>query len=341
MSNASPWIVGRRFDLAFFIGSAGLGFAILAFNWVIPTYATLLLCALVSICLDQVHVWHTFTRTYFDLAEFRRARFFYIATIVAVFCIFAGTWMAGASYALSLILYASLWHQTKQHYGFVRLYDRRRPGSHLGRWDTWLDNVCLFGGILAPVLYLFRHQGLGEIDRALLYPHVPVNVALAALALVGVAFVAMAGREIYRYARFREVALQKFLLISAAAGLVLAAAALESHLIVVAVAITSFHAVQYIAITWVYNRNKYARGPSRDNPITSRFVHARRWWLFYALGILYGTFTALGQRVDLLVPLAYTFTGVHFVVDARIWKVKYCPDVRQYVGPIARSPKAA
>ena len=326
----SPWIHGPGFDLTFFVGSGLIGFLILSVNAIIPSYATLLLCATVSICLDQVHNWHGWSRTYFDKTEFARARAFYVGTIVVVFVIFVGACLAGVSYALSLVLYGALWHQSKQHYGFVRIYDRRRPHSSLGRWDSWLDNLCLFGGILAPILYVFRLDSLGELDRALIYPHVPVQVALAALSVVGVGFLAMVVREVYRYRRFGEVALQKCLVISMAAALVFGSALLGSELIVILVAVTSFHATQYIAITWLYNRNKYAEGFDRSNRVTSSLIKGK-WWIFYALGILYGTFTALLQRVDLLVPLAYTFAGVHYVVDARIWKVKYCPDLKQHL----------
>jgi len=323
----SPWIAGPLFDLTFFIGSGLLGFVILLVNFLIPSYASLLLCALVSICLDQVHNFHTFSRTYFDLAEFRRARLFYVSTIVVVLLVFVGVWIAGMSYALSLVVYGAVWHQTKQHYGFVRIYDRRRPASGLGRLDTWLDNFCLFGGVVAGMLYVFRLDQLGELDKSLIYPHVPVGIAYAGFALLGAGFLAMGAREVHRFLRFGEVAGQKCLVILMAVGLVTGAALLESSLIVMLVAVTSFHATQYIAITWLYNRNKYAEGFRPDNPITSRLVH-RGWWLYYAFGILYGTCTALMQRVDLLVPVAYTFAGVHYVVDARIWKVKYCPDLR-------------
>lgn len=330
----SPWIHGPGFDLAFFIGSGLLGFVILGVNALIPGYATLLLCALVSICLDQVHNWHTFSRTYFDLAEFRRARFFYVATIVVVFGVFLAVWMAGVEYALSLVIYGAVWHQTKQHYGFVRIYHYKRHASHLGRWDTWLDNFCLFGGVVAPMLYVFRLDHLGELDRPLVYPHVPVAIAKVALYTVGAGFALMVLREAYRWRRFGEVALQKCLVIAMAAGLVFGAILLESELIVILVAVTSFHATQYIAITWLYNRNKYAEGVDRDNPITSRLIN-RKWWIYYALGILYGTFTATIQRWDWLIPLAYTFAGVHYVVDARIWKMKYCPDLKDNLRPVA------
>ncbi|MGQ0613230.1 MAG: hypothetical protein ACT4PV_05775 [Planctomycetaceae bacterium] len=333
----SPWIVGPRFDLTFFIGSGLLGFLVLGVRALIPAYATLLLCALISICLDQVHVFHTFTRTYLDRTEFGRARRFYVLTAVVVFLTFTGAALLGMGYALSLILYASAWHQAKQHYGFVKLYDRRRPASSLGAWDTWIDNFCLFGGIFSPVLYIFRLQDLGEVDRRLLTPHVPVPWAMAVMGVVAVGFLAMAFREIYRHWRFGEIAWQKCLVIVMASGLVLAAAALATELIVILVAITSFHATQYIAITWLYNRNKYAEGFSPENPVTSRLVQKRWRWLYFATGIIYGAIVVGLQRVDLLVPLAYTMTGVHFVVDARIWKVKYCPDIRAHL----RAPSSA
>jgi hypothetical protein len=332
----SPWIAGPAFDLTFFIGSGLLGFFILGVNALIPSGMTLLLCAVVSICLDQVHNFHTFSRTYFDLAEFRRARFFYVATVVVVFAVFLGVWFAGMSYALSLVIYAAVWHQTKQHYGFVRIYDKRRPQSQLGRWDSWLDNFCLFGGILAPILYVFRLDHLGELDRPLVYPHVPVQVAYASLGLIGAGFVAMAVREAVRLRRFGEVAIQKCLVIFMAVAPVAGAAMLESQLIVILVAVTSFHATQYIAITWLYNRNKYAEGFEEapdENPFTSKLIRQKKWWIFYACGIFYGVFTASIQRWDLLVPVAYTFAGVHYVVDARIWKIKYCPDLKKNLRP--------
>jgi len=37
---------------------------------------------------------------------------------------------------------------------------------------------------------------------------------------------------------------------------------------------------------------------------------------------------------SLCLSLAYTFAGVHYVVDARIWKVKYCPDLKVNLRPV-------
>lgn len=337
-SRPSPWIVGPRFDLTFFLGSALPGFLILAVHTALPYTGVLLLCALVSMCVDQTHVLHTITRTYLDRKEFGRAPRFYLVTVAAVFAVLLGACIAGVGYALSLVLYASAWHQTKQHYGFLRLYDRRRPHSGLGRLDSWIDNFCLFGGILAGVLYIFRIPGLGEVEKPLVYPHIPAAISLQGMGLVGAGFVAMASREVYRWMRFREVAWQKCLLVALAVGLVWTAALTATQLIVILVAVTSFHAVQYIAITWLYNRNKYASGVAPENPLTSRLVQPRWVWMYFALGIIYGAVVLGMQRVDVLVPIAYTLTGTHFVVDWRIWKVRYCPDLRENLRPVRAIP---
>jgi hypothetical protein len=315
--------------MAWFIGSGLLGFGILGVNRLIPSGWTLWLCALVSICVDQTHVFHTFSRTYLDLNEFRRARGFYVATAAIVFATITAVALLGVSYALSLVLYGAVWHQTKQHYGFVRLYDRRRPSSGLGRFDAWIDNFCLFGGIFAPILYIFRLPALGEVDRPIVYPHVPTWIALAAMRCVAVGFLLMAAREIRRYLRFREVAWQKCLLILMAVGLVTGAAMLESELVVILVAVTSFHAIQYISITWLYNRNKYGGRFDEANRFTSGLMRRKWVWAYFALGAVYGAIVVAMQRVDLLLPFAYTLTLIHFVVDARIWKVKYCPDLKE------------
>jgi hypothetical protein len=87
-----------------------------------------------------------------------------------LFLIFLGLW--------------AYWHVVRQHYGFMRLYQKKNADSH--PIDARLDSTLLYAGLLLPFLvYINRHpetrvqMGLSEAFPA--YPPWPAGGRLMAL----------------------------------------------------------------------------------------------------------------------------------------------------------------
>ena len=123
----TQWIISRRQDLIWFIGSAvisylalgamslGVGVALIQFIWFFG--------------IDGPHVQSTITRTYFDKEERARLGWF---LWIPVPLLLAGPLFVWAGYGSLFFLFAVCWQQfhiVKQHFGFMMLYKgkKQRP----------------------------------------------------------------------------------------------------------------------------------------------------------------------------------------------------------------------
>jgi hypothetical protein len=119
--------------------------------------------------LDSPHLFGTFSRTYLDKQEFRQRRKLLTLSLLwflagpAVILLGYGLFELGVgAYQLPwklLLIFLGLWaywHVVRQHYGFMRLYQKKNADSH--PIDARLDSALLYAGLLLPFLvYINRH----------------------------------------------------------------------------------------------------------------------------------------------------------------------------------------
>ncbi|MGH9945085.1 MAG: hypothetical protein ACRD9R_22270, partial [Pyrinomonadaceae bacterium] len=110
------WIIGRRDDLIWFVGSVASSYLLLAIyvGGLVPLWW---MAAAWAILIDAPHVFGTFSRTYFDREE-RRARARLLWGSLAFFAV--GPLMVLSGLGLVFFFLAALWayyHLVKQHYG--------------------------------------------------------------------------------------------------------------------------------------------------------------------------------------------------------------------------------
>jgi hypothetical protein len=95
--------------------------------------------------------------------------------------------------------------------------------------------------------------------------------------------------------------------------------------------VTIVHNLQYHAIVWFHNRNRY-RG-AEDHGRIPRAV-SRSLLAYAALALLFSALYrvpgfALGQASDLAFGFFCGFGLTHYYLDSRIWRVRHDPELRQ------------
>src|SRR5690242_16170768 len=136
------YIIGRRFDLAFFFAPSLLGVLVGAALLVRPAW-TVAAWWLFTLLADGPHLFLTITRTYLDPRDRER---------IGLTLFLAPLWLLVGPLALLaariggsrapwdlFLLFASVWsyhHTVRQHYGLLALYERRaRADRRIARFD--------------------------------------------------------------------------------------------------------------------------------------------------------------------------------------------------------------
>jgi len=283
------WIVGQRFDLVWFVGGALTGYAMFFLHAGL-SLDMLTVWFVWFVLLDSPHFFGTYSRTYLDREQWRERRGLLLGSL-ALFLVpplvllasFAID-RAGLPHATAgLVALAAMvnlwayWHVVRQHYGIMALYQRKNDDTDPA--DRRIDSLLLYIGLLAPfAAFLVRHPetravvGLAPMRDlgALEPPWVGAVVAASAIAVVVVTFV-FGSRQLQRWRLGLPVNVPKILFLAAVVPLHLSIgyseAVLTAPILGFAAFVTIFHDVQYHAIVWFYQRNRYRSGDaSRFGP---------------------------------------------------------------------------
>ena len=363
------WIVGREYDLALFFGGAAASLALLGLY--MAGLPILLLWWGWLLVFDGPHIAAAFTRTYLDREEWRRRKRMLLLSLLA-FAVGPTFLVAGQVLGVPdlflLFLGASAlygyYHVVRQHYGFLALYkathrDAGKLGFHFDKW-------ALYVGCWAPYFYLLLTHPRA---RALLRlpvgtPAGPIEGILPA-ALVALWLAAMASPIVRSLvdptARSWRPASVYLVLTIALYGLIyLIVARLEpvytastgpdQDFLLISALITLFHNVQYLALVFFHNRNRY----SGDGDFgAARAVSARpapyllaclAFSLLVYLGVACSTGVFPGCMLlpdSKLGPFTLNQIGLclwwglaihHYYLDQKIWRVRGDPQLRANLG---------
>lgn len=282
-------------DLTWFIGGAlagyGLFFVHAGLGWDMVG-----IWFLWVVLLDSPHFFGTISRTYLDKQEFKQRKrlltwsllWFAVGpfTILLSWSFFElGLSNYQLPWKLFLIFFGlwAYWHIVRQHYGFLRLYQKKNGDNH--PLDARLDSALLYGGLLLPFLvFVVRHPetrvqlGLAESIptlaslqgssaalsstylASLTWEHWVVFVSAF---LIGVSALAFLVRQGHKMFRGEKVNGPKMLFLLAVVPLhvyvCFSPAVLSASLLAFSAFITIFHDIQYHAIVWFHHRNRYHR----------------------------------------------------------------------------------
>ena len=327
------YIASPAFDWTFFIGSPLLAVAlVLGAARFVPAdgveYYVLTYMAL-------GHHVPTFLRAYGDADEFSRNRFQLVTIPLCVGLIVLILTLFDAR-LLTLIFVWDQYHFVRQHYGFMRIYNVKAGAG--SRADATLDQWLCYSSFVAILahsdfygyMYADSFYNLGIAFPDWLAEGLGSS-SLAVASVVGVVYLA---RLRTRLAQGLPVAWLKLVLFATSFGVWYYAYVELSHPFLSYAISSLFHCLQYDAFAWFYNRTK-ARSltPRRGNRLFRVIHEGRNLWLYIAVILAYGLFSAFGRTVSLVPVLALnTTTGLlHYYFDSFIWRVRRA-DFRKHLG---------
>jgi len=327
----SPWMISPLVDLALFVGVTILT----VIPWIVsdvlryPGWYVMIGVAFVN----GPHLISTWTRVYLARGErFKRPLHYWVipAAVAAFGIVNELRGGSGLAWVRTTIFYWASWHFVAQSWGILRIYQRKH--RVVGTLDAKLERVLLFGPAFFCMLRRL-HTGPWTLFQVEVFHVVPpasiVNAFGALLVLVALFYVARrlvgarrrpwfeAVRPTYLFFNFVGFAMP-FLVIQDGTS-AFAAAAL-------------WHAAQYMAIVWLYNRRRYAGGVDPAARAVSWASQPGRAPAYIALlaagaaGVYSLAFLIASVAKIPFQDLALVFwTGLtlaHYYVDGVIWKTR-------------------
>ena len=315
----SRWIVSRAVDLWLIIGGAWAGYGYLLLYVVLHAPISYLWWFW-SVGLDGTHIFGTASRTFFDAEARARNRRLFYGSLAFFFLLGPAMVLAGGKGYLALLVGVwAYYHVVRQHYGFMVLYKVKSRDL-----APSFDRVFLAVMLIAPPFHRFflhhpEELGLG-FSLARYEPALWVIVAGTALA--------WAARE-----RWRLAHRNKYLLFAAVIPLHWLTFAYMSWQAAVPT-VTIVHNLQYHAIVWLHNRNRYSGedGAARHGRIPAAV--SRSLLVYGAIALAFSALYRvpgfhLGQASDLAFGFFCGFGLTHYYLDSRIWRVRHDPGLRQ------------
>jgi hypothetical protein len=356
MLPAQNWILDPLQDAVFILAAPAivLVLALAAFVALEPAAATALVLG-VHIVFTVAHHMPTFIRIYGDLELLRRFRWTLLLAPVIPFTFAIGVlgYINYKGYPVEYFLYLYLmlalwdpWHFLMQHYGFMRIYDRRNtaPGWLAARMDLMLCVACFVFVMLASGDWL-----TGLLADLYASAHLPLFMAVSARTLAvltklagAFAIATAAAYAVYLFWCWRQryfISFAKLALFATTFTVMYLAYTPNTWIARVApgwtfktgfAAVGIVHMTQYLAIVWRYNRSLASR-PERSRSGVFRSLHVRGGWLagvgYVAFCLLYGDLITTKHDghwlMAVLLAIGFTSTLTHYYYDGFIWKLRH------------------
>jgi hypothetical protein len=312
----TSWIISRRDDLMWFVGSALAGY--LALGLMAVGFPFTLIYFVWFVGVDGPHVIATVTRTYFDKQQ--RARLGWLLWTLPPLILIgpAFVWLGQASLFYLLAVCWQHFHIAKQHVGFVMLWkaknkEREPAEAKLDRWFLLTSTILPLG------LFVIRTR------VASLSPY--LWIPAGAYALLAAAYVAY---QVRKWRTGKAMNAPKLMLLGVLVPLQWLAFAYASNfgpdgVLRAGIALGLFHSFQYHRLLWFHNKNRY-RAPEAREKYGFAAVLAKDfgYYLFAAIGLHFLT-TILPLAyfpVEWLKAAIWGFPFMHYLLDSKIWRVR-------------------
>lgn len=324
---APRWIIGRGIDLSFLIGSGLAGYVYLFLFAVMHAPASVLWWFW-SLGFDGTHIFATASRTFFDKESRTLHRGLLFGSLAFFFALGPALVLAGLQGYLALLVGVwAYYHVIRQHYGFMVLY--KVKNRDLRPLDNSLDRLFLGVMTVFPPFHRFFIHHPGELGL----PFSLAKCEPAAWAMVILTAAVYFGRQAVRFRAGEPVDGPKYLLLASVVPLHWLTFAFLSWQAAVPT-VTIVHNLQYHAIVWFHNRNRYC---SADAPARHGRIPAAVSRSLLAYGATALVFSALyripGFHLGNVSGLAFGFFSgfglTHYFLDSRIWRVRHDPGLRQ------------
>jgi len=215
----------------------------------------------------------------------------------------------------------------RQHYGFMVLY--KVKNRDLKSLDNAFDGIFLSISTVLPPFHRFLIHNPDEIGLPFSFPRLetPLWILLAATCA------AYGARQWQRWRAGDRIDAPKLLLLGAVIPLHWLTFAYLSWQAAVPT-VTIVHNLQYHAIVWFHNRNRYA-GAAEHGRIPAAV--SRSLLAYAAVGLAFSLLYRLpGFQLGKMSNLAFGFFCgfglTHYYLDSRIWRVRHDPGLRAALG---------
>ncbi|HWB83671.1 MAG TPA: hypothetical protein VG675_06000 [Bryobacteraceae bacterium] len=323
---ASRWIIGRGVDLTLVIGGSAAGYLYLLLYVALHVPITYLWWFW-SLGLDGTHIFATASRTFFDQeARARHGKLLY-GSLLVFFALGPVMVLTGAKGYLALLVGVwAYYHVIRQHYGFMVLY--KVKNRDLRRFDNELDRVFLGVMMVFPPFHRFFIHHPEELGIPFSFPRLETPLWI----LVALMTVIYIGRQVMRARAGETLDLPKYLLLGGVIPLHWLTFAYMSWQAAVPT-VTIVHNLQYHAIVWFHNRNRYAGSESESSHGRIPAAVSRSLLAYAAMALVFSAIYRipgfeLGKVSDLAFGFFCGFGLTHYYLDSRIWRVRHDPGLR-------------
>jgi len=312
----------------------------------------------VHIVLTVAHHMPTFIRIYGDVDLFRRFKWSFVLGPViplifsAVVLVYLNIHQYPVEYFLYLYIFLSLWdpwHFLRQHFGFMRIYDRhnlapRKLASNMdwlicGVWFLhimiasvdWIPGLLedLYRSAHVPLLLIFPEGLIGFLQ----------SVSWWAAVLATMAYVCYLAWCVRRGFYISPAKLALLLCTFGVMYFTYTPNAWMAQLVpewsfkVGFATVGIVHMTQYLAIVWRYDRRIAQQGLARSGWFS--WLHARTtgWSLAFAAGLYVIFCVAYGDLITTqfdnrwimssLLAVGFTSTLMHYYFDGFIWRMRH------------------
>lgn len=315
------WIISRKVDLALVSGSALAGYFYLALHLIFQVPFSWLWWFW-SVGFDGTHIFATVSRTYLDRQQRRQRAALLWGSLAAFFSL--GPLMVLAGWKLPLAILVGVWayyHVVRQHFGFLRLYHVKNGemSPRAARIDAWFLGLMLAA---PPFVRFFIHspQELGmpagfALARLIPWLEPAIYLLLAALTLLYL-------RESFS----GPVNWPKQLLVAAVVPLHWLTFRWMGWQAAVPT-VTIVHNLQYHALVWFHNQNKYGSPEAAAQHGRMPVAVAQSFLLYAATALLFSLAYRLpgfhlGKISDLAFGFFCGFGFTHYYLDSKIWRIR-------------------
>jgi hypothetical protein len=307
------------------------------------------------IVFTVAHHLPTFIRIYGDVELFKRFQWsFVLAPMVPLaFSACVLGYINYKRYPVEYFLYLYImlalwdpWHFLRQHYGFMRIYDRPNaaPRHIAARMDLALSVAWFVYIMLASGAWLASM--LGDIQSSVALPALSAMpegafgavVELARDAAIATTFVYL-GYLLWCRHHGYFISAAKVALCITTFGVMFIAYTPNEWMLGIAplwtfkvgfAAVGIVHMTQYLAIVWRYNRG-LAKRSGRARSGWFHKLHARGgWWVggaYVLICLAYGEIVTTERDsrglMSILLAIGFTSTLLHYYFDGFIWKIRH------------------
>ena len=328
--SSTTWILSPAADILFLVGTPVLiipAIWVIARHFATPEQIDLAVASFASFA----HHLPGFLRCYGDRDLFVRFRWRFLLA-PPLFLAAAALFVFHDLHGMTLVLLIwGTWHGMMQTYGFMRIYDIK-GGSH-DHWSSHLDFALC--AIIFAVGMVFSDARVNAVITGLWQCGIPVLDAAWLprlrwlLSGFGALVVTLYVIHIVFTYRRGGVNFPKLLLALMTGGLYLLAGTATTNVLVGIAMFEVFHAAQYYAVVWTYNRRLAHSLGSRFERLARFVLQPGPLLALYAAAIAgFGCVRFFGSALrdpftqKALLSIIATSTLLHFYFDGFIWKVR-------------------